>query len=72
MIVASPPEMPVTTPVLLFTVATEVLLLLQAPPVVSSLRVIVAPGQTLVEPVMLAGNGLTEKVEVFEQPSPIV
>ena len=49
---AAPPLTPVTTPVAL-TVATAVLLLLQAPPVAVSLRVVVAPAQ------MVAVAGLT-------------
>ena len=55
--VAVPPEedMPVTTPVDGFTVATLVVPLLHEPPLVASPSVIVVPGQTLVEPVIAAG-----------------
>ena len=49
---------PVTTPVLL-TVASNVLLLLQMPPVVRSVKLVEEPTQTLVMPVIVAGDKLT-------------
>ncbi len=51
MIVALPPVMPVTTPVVLFTVAFEVLLLVHVPPVIALLSVVVYPGQIKAAPV---------------------
>ena len=63
---AVPPETPVTTPVDDATVATAVLLLLQVPVPVGSLRVKLDPGQTGTEPVMAAGLGFTETVLVAE------
>lgn len=47
-----PPLTPVTMPVDGSTVATEVLLLFQVPPVVLLLSVVVAPGQTVVVPLI--------------------
>ena len=52
-IVHVPPATPVTTPVDDPTVATAVLLLLQCPPAVESVSVLVDPSQTLPVPVML-------------------
>ena len=49
---------PVTIPVVEPIVAAAVLLLLQVPPVVASLNVIVDPAQTLLEP-EIADIGLT-------------
>ena len=49
---------PVTTPVLL-TVAIAVLLLLQVPPVVASLKALVPPTVVVGVPVIAAGAGLT-------------
>ena len=57
-------------------VAIEVLLLLQIPPVVSSVSVVVLPRQALAEPLIGAttGDGLTVKdsVLVMVQPRPSV
>ena len=50
-----PAVTPVTMPELLPTVAIPVLLLLQEPPVVLSLKVVVAPTHTVVVPVIAAG-----------------
>ena len=61
-----PPVLPVTTPVTVFTVATVVLLLLHAPPVVPLLNVVVRPEQTEVIPDIAVGNGLTVTVVVVE------
>ncbi len=70
--VAEPAATPVTTPVVLFTVAMAVFELLQLPPVVASVRVVVLPTQTLVVPPIAAtvGNAftVTEVVDVFVQP----
>ena len=48
--------------------ATPVLLLLHVPPVVASLRVVDEPRQTLVVPVIVAGNGLTVIAVVVKHP----
>lgn len=56
---ATPGETPVTTPVNIPTVATDVLLLVQVQPTVASLRVVDVPTQIVVEPVIGAGKGLT-------------
>jgi len=60
-----PAPTPVTTPVEP-TVASEVLALLQVPPVVASPRVMVAPTHTVVGPVTVpaVGSGLTVMVRV--------
>ena len=58
--VVMPAITPVNTPELLI-VATEVELLLQVPPVVKLLSVIVVPLQTNVGPIMATGFGLTVK-----------
>ena len=51
-----PGDTPVTTPVVEPTVATDVVPLVQVPPVVASANVIVEPAHTDVGPVMLAGG----------------
>jgi hypothetical protein len=65
----------VTTPEL-ETVATEVLLEDQVPPVMASLRGVVDPAQTEVVPVMAATVGspftVTEAVELETQPEALV
>ena len=61
MITAVPTETPVTTPVVEPTVATPVLLLVQMPPEVASVKVDVEPTQTEVNPDITAGSGLTVK-----------
>jgi hypothetical protein len=58
-IVVMPGMMPVTTPVVGATVATAGALLLQVPPGVTSVTVIVVPGHNAVGPPIAAGNGLT-------------
>ena len=61
-----PTATPLTTP-LLFTVAKDVLLLLQVPPVVVSPKDVTAPVHTLAVPVMVlgaVGSGLTVTVAV--------
>jgi hypothetical protein len=49
-------------------VATAVLLLLQMQPVVALLKVVVAPVQRPVAPVIEAGDGLTVTIVVTTQP----
>jgi hypothetical protein len=58
--VALPPVTPVTVPVA-FTEAIEAAVLLHTPPVAASVSVVVAPEQTVDEPVIVpaAGIGLT-------------
>jgi len=56
------------TPLLVPIVATAVLLLLHAPPVVALLSVADAPAHTLVAPVMDGGEGLTVNAVVVMQP----
>jgi hypothetical protein len=62
-IVAVPPEIPVTTPVDEPTVPMAVALLLHTPPDVVQPSVVVLPTQTVAVPVIDAGNGLTVTVE---------
>ena len=57
--VTTPDKTPVITPVVDPAVASRVLLLLHVPPPVRSLRVIVDPTQTRVDPVIATGSGLT-------------
>ena len=66
-IVGVPAATPVTTPVALLTVASNVLLLLQLPSGVASLKLVVKPAHTLVVPVIAAGSGLTVAVLVMIQ-----
>jgi hypothetical protein len=61
-IIDVPEDTPVTTPVPATTVATAGVALLQVPPAVASLSVVVDPAQTLVVPVIAAGNGFTTTV----------
>ena len=61
--------MPVTAPVVLFTVAVAVPLL-HAPPVVAVARVVVLPAHTFLEPVMPAGKGFIVIVLVTSHPAP--
>lgn len=56
--------MPVTTPVVLPTVAMAVLDELHMPPVVVEMRSVVLPAHMVAEPVMAAGSGLTETTAV--------
>ena len=58
-IIDVPPVTPVTTPVDELTVATAVVPLLQVPPLVASLSVVVAPAHATAVPVIANGNGLT-------------
>lgn len=63
-----PPDTPVNTPVAEPIVATPVVPLIQVPPEVASLSVIVDPSHTAVLPVIVAGNGLTVTVVLVLQP----
>ena len=58
----------VTTPDEEPMLATLVLPLTHVPPVVASASVVVALAQTVVVPVMIAGNGLMEITAVVKQP----
>ena len=55
--IALPADTPVTTPVLLFTVATPGLLLLHTPPFGLLLKAILLPEQTLLYPVIGSTTG---------------
>ena len=57
--VGFPPDTPVTTPEEDPTVARAVLLLLQVPPEVASVNVVVKNGQTTAVPPIAAGEELT-------------
>lgn len=61
-----PGETPVTTPVPEPTVAIVVVLLIQLPPAVASLNVVVAPTQSIAVPVMLVGGIYKYKPSAFE------
>ena len=50
--VVAPPETPVTTPLVPSMVATDVVVLVQVPPGVASLSVVVEPAQIVVIPVI--------------------
>ena len=65
--VVVPVDTLVTTPRLL-TVATEVLVLLHTPPGVASVRAIESPVQTVVAPVIAAGDWFTVILVVAMQP----
>jgi hypothetical protein len=62
--VAVPVATPPATPVLLPMVATLVLLLLQVPPPVASVRVVFTPTHRPVAPDMAAGDDITVSDEV--------
>ncbi len=66
--VAVPAATPLATPVLEPIVATDVLLLAHVPPDELLFKVVVAPAQTFVVPVMLAGAGFTVNMALVEQP----
>ena len=67
-----PNDEPVTTPVVGSTAAIAEASLLQTPPVVTSLSVVVLPRQRLVAPVMVltAGDGLTVTEAVTDELQP--
>ena len=66
--VTVPADTPVTIPLPVPIVATVVALLVQLPPPVASVKVVVRPEQTFMVPETVDGNGLTVKVEVAIQP----
>lgn len=63
-----PAATPLTSPVVIFTVAMVVFPLVHAPPVVALLRIVVAPTHTLGVPNITPGTGLTVTVEVLRHP----
>jgi len=67
-ILATPAEEPLTTPVVEPTGATDILLLLHVPPTVASLNVITEPIHTEDGPVIATGTGLTVTGCVTKQP----
>jgi hypothetical protein len=69
---AVPAATPVTTPVEEFTEATDVLLLVHAPPEVELVSVDVAPAQADNVPPMDAGNAVTVATIVVLHPVDIV
>ena len=74
---AVPALTPVTTPVVAFTVATEVLLLLHEPPAVPSLLyVVVDPGQIEAAPLTVPGLAAAFTVKVLSDdtglPQPVL
>ena len=64
--------MPDIIPVELPAVATDVLLLVQVPPVVASESVVAEPEQILAEPDIAAGKGFTVIGDVMKHPVLIV
>ncbi len=66
-----PPDMPVTSPVVGCTLATELAALVQLPPVVMLFSAVVNPWQTAVIPV-IGVSRLTVTVVVLVQPAPVV
>lgn len=70
MIIVVPATMPVTMPVKDPIVAFAVMLLLQVPPAIGLLSVVVPPGHTLAVPVMAGGGGITVTAVVIAQPVP--
>jgi hypothetical protein len=62
--------MPVTTPDVDPAVATVVLLLLQVPPVLVLVKVVLAPEQRTAVPDIAAGADVTVTTTVVEQPLP--
>lgn len=67
-----PAAIPVTTPVLELTVATDVLPLLHVPPLVALLNVVVNPTQVLAMPVLAPGPVLTVTTVVLGHPDACV
>ena len=66
--VSTPGAIPVTTCELEPTVAIEVFVLLHAPPVTPSVKLVVVPIHTALLPVIAPGNGLTVTIAVAKQP----
>ncbi len=69
-IVTTPAETPVAIPVPPAIVATDVLLLVQAPPALALLKNVDEPTQTLAAPAIVAGSEFTVNVIVDTQPVP--
>ena len=67
-----PLAMPLTVPSVRSMVATDVLVLVQVPPPMASVRVVVPPIQILLVPLMTDGDGLTVTTAVAAQPPPMV
>jgi hypothetical protein len=67
-----PVATPLTMPVALPIVATPMLLLLHAPPLVASVSVVAEPTHTPVAPDTDAGDAITDVTAVAEQPVPSV
>ena len=65
-----PATMPVNIPEVEPTVTEDILLLVQVPPPVASLRLAVKPTQTNGVPDMAAGTGYTVTTDVVRQPVP--
>ena len=59
---------PVTKPEVILTEAIDTLLLLQVPPVVVSLKIVVAPPHIMVVPVMDVDKAVTVTAVVARQP----
>ncbi len=74
MAIALPADIPVNTPVAALIVAMAVLLLVQVPPDVASLSVVMAPLHIDILPVMAAGSGFTVAVTVVDvaQPADVI
>jgi hypothetical protein len=70
-IVAEPEDTPVVTPVVSPTVAIVVALLLQVPPVVMLLSVVVLPSHTMLAPIIAVGT-FTVAVVVVTQPNGVM
>ena len=68
-IVEVPPDTPVTIPVTGSTSATVGVLVLQLPPLVPSVKLVVKPTQTVALPLMPAGIGSTVTKAVATQPN---
>ena len=68
----APADTPVTTPVLLTTVALAVVPLVQVPPAVTSANVIADPTHTVVAPVIAAGPPFTVTTTVAFDPQPVL
>ena len=64
MIVAVPPDTPLTTPVAEFILAIAALLVAHDPPPVASARVVVVPEHIAVVPVIADGRGFTNTLTV--------
>jgi hypothetical protein len=67
-IVAKPADIPHTIPLVEFTVATAVLLLVHVPPLVPSVSGVHDPTHTLPEPPMPTGGAVTVNTELIEHP----